>query len=62
MGDVQVMVVPDDDTEAVRRGYAPGILAMLGPDTTLMSNDSLRCYMRASHWENMKDSFKLTAK
>jgi hypothetical protein len=60
LGDVQVIVVPDDDKDA--RGIPPGILAMLGPDTTLMSNDSLRCYMRKTHWEKMKDSFKLTAK
>jgi hypothetical protein len=40
----------------------PGILKMLGPNTTLMSNDSRRCYMRKTHWENMKDSFALTSK
>jgi hypothetical protein len=57
---MQVIVVPDDNKEA--RNVPPGILSMLGPDTVLMSNDSRRCYMRKTHWENMKDSFKLTAK
>ena len=54
---VQVIVVPDDDIDATR--YPPGILAMLGPDNVLMSNDSLRMYVRKTHWDNMKDSFKL---
>ena len=53
---VQVIVVPDDDAEA--QNVPPGILKMLGPDVTLMSNDSRRCYMRKTHWENMKASFK----
>lgn len=57
---MQVIVVPDDDKDAVN--VPPGILKMLGPSTTLMSNDSRRCYMRKTHWENMKDSFALTSK
>ena len=56
-GDVAVIVVPDDDKDAEQ--YPPGILAMLGPDTVLMSNDSKRMYVRQSHWDKMKDSFKL---
>ena len=35
-GNVQVIVVPDDDNDA--RRYPPGIIAMLGPDNVLMSN------------------------
>ena len=57
---INVIVVPDDDKDA--RNVPPGILASLGPDTVLMSNDSKRCYMRHTHWENMKDSFKLMAR
>ena len=34
-GNVRVIVVPDDDTDSTK--YPPGILAMLGPDTVLMS-------------------------
>jgi len=56
IGDVRVEVVPDDDADA--RNYPPGVLAMLGPDTVLMSNDSLRMYVRRSQWDKMKDSFK----
>lgn len=57
---VDVIVVPDDNAEAIN--IPPGILAMLGPDTILMSNDSRRCYMRKAHWDAMKSGFKLTAK
>jgi hypothetical protein len=57
IGGVQVIVVPDDDKDA--KNYPPGILAMLGPKDVLMSNDSKRMYIRQSHWDNMKDSFKL---
>jgi hypothetical protein len=57
---INVIVVPDDDAEA--KNVPPGILAMLGPSTVLMSNDSRRCYMRKTHWEGMKDSFKLVNK
>jgi hypothetical protein len=57
IGGVQVIVVPDDDTDATK--YPPGILAMLGPDTVLMSNDNKRMYIRETHWGKMKDSFKL---
>lgn len=57
---VQVIVVPDDDKDS--RHVPPGILAMLGPDTVLMSNDSMRMYVRHTHWEKMKDGFKLVTK
>ena len=57
---MQVIVVPDNDAEA--QNIPPGILKMLGPSTVLMSNDSRRCYMRRTHWENMKDSFKLATR
>ena len=57
---VQVIVVPDDNAQAVIQKIAPGILAQLGPNNTLMSNDSLRMYVRASLWDRMKDSFALT--
>jgi hypothetical protein len=62
MGEVRVIVVADDPVEAAKENVPPGILAMLGPDTVLMSNDSLRMYVRASHWEAMKDSFTLVSK
>jgi len=55
-GHTQVIVVPDDEINSGK--YPPGILAMLGPDTVLMSNDSLRMYVRQTQWDNMKDSFK----
>jgi hypothetical protein len=54
---VKVIIVPDDDAEA--RDIPPGILAMLGPDTVLMSNDSLRMYVRASQWKNYQAGAKL---
>lgn len=59
-GGVQVIVVPDENADA--RNIPPGILAMLGPNTVLMSNDSLRMYVRRAHWEAMKDSFTLMTK
>jgi len=59
-GGVQVIVVPDDNKDA--HNVPPGILAMLGPTTVMMSNDSLRMYVRHTHWEGMKDSFKLVNK
>jgi hypothetical protein len=58
---MRVEVVPDDDVEAGAH-YPPGILSMLGQDNVLMSHDSLRMYVRQSHWEKMKDSFKLMEK
>ena len=58
IGGVQVIVVPDDDAEA--RNIPPGILSMLTQDSVLMSNDSLRMYVRHTKWDAMKDSFKLT--
>jgi hypothetical protein len=60
IGGVQVIVVPDENVDA--RNVPPGILAMLGPTTVLMSNDSMRMYVRKSHWESMKDSFTLVTK
>jgi len=60
LGGVEVIVVPDDNAEA--KHVPPGILAMLGPTTMLMANDSRRMYVRRTQWESMKDSFKLTAK
>jgi hypothetical protein len=60
VGGVQVIVVPDDNAEA--RGIPPGILAALTPNAVIMSNDSLRMYVRASHWEAMKQGFTQTAK
>jgi hypothetical protein len=56
-GNTQVLVVPDDDKDS--KNYPPGILAMLGPNDVLMSNDSLRMYIRQSHWDKIKSSFKL---
>jgi hypothetical protein len=61
-GDVKVIVVPDDNAEAARQKIPPGILLSLGHNQVIMSNDSLRMYVRATHWEAMKDSFKLTSK
>ena len=55
---VHVIIVPDDDALAVN--VPSGILLQLGPQTVLMSNDSLRMYVRHSHWENLKESFLLT--
>ena len=57
-GDVAVIVVPDDPIEAAKMSVPPGVLAMLGPTDVLMSNDSLRMYIRQSHWDGMKESFK----
>jgi hypothetical protein len=61
-GEVKVIVVSDDNEQARRDGVPPGIIAALGPATVLMSNDSLRMYVRATHWENMKQSFLQTMK
>jgi len=55
---VHVIIVPDDDALTVE--IPPGILQMLTQDNVLMSNDSLRMYVRHTKWERMKDSFKLT--
>jgi hypothetical protein len=57
---VRVIVVSDDDEQARRDGVPPGIIAALGPDTVLMSNDSLRMYVRSAHWESMKQGFTRT--
>jgi hypothetical protein len=57
LGSTKVIVVPDDDIDGSK--YPPGILSMLGPNDILMSNDSLRMYVRQSQWDKMKDSFKL---
>jgi hypothetical protein len=54
---VKVIIVPDSDAEA--RDVPPGILAMLGPNTVLMSNDSLRMYVRATQWKDYQSSFDL---
>ena len=56
---VDVIVVPDNDDEAVQAKIPRGILSMLGPDTVLMSNDSKRMYVRATQWAAMKGSFKI---
>ena len=56
---VHVVIVPDDDALAVE--IPPGILQMLTQDNVLMSNDSLRMYVRHTKWERMKDSFLLTS-
>ena len=60
IGGVQVIIVPDEDVDA--KSIPPGILAMLGPHDVLVSNDSLRMYVRKTHWESMKDSFTLMTK
>ena len=60
IGGVQVIVVPDENADA--KNIPPGILAMLGPDTVLVSNDSLRMYVRQTHWEKMKESFTQVTK
>jgi len=59
---VQVIIVSDDDDEAVQQKIPRSILAQLTPSTVLMSNDSLRMYVRQSHWDAMKDSFALANK
>lgn len=57
---VNVIVVPDDDTEALLLGtITPGMLKQLTQSNVLMSNDSLRMYVRETQWAAMKDSFKL---
>jgi hypothetical protein len=55
---VHVIVVPDDDAQAVN--VPDGILKQLGPQVVLMSNDSLRMYVRHTHWENLKEGYLLT--
>ena len=62
LGEVNVIIVPDDNEEAIRQKIAPGILAALGPNNVVMSNDSLRMYVRETHWEALKDSFELATK
>jgi hypothetical protein len=55
---VHVIVVPDDDANAVN--VPDGILKQLGPQTVLMSNDSLRMYVRHTHWESLKEGYLQT--
>ena len=55
---VHVIVVPDLDEHAVN--VPDGILKQLGPQTVLMSNDSLRMYVRHTHWESLKEGYLLT--
>jgi hypothetical protein len=55
--EVKVIVVPDNNADV--RNVPPNILKMLQPNSVLMSNDSLRMYVRASHWESMKDGFRM---
>jgi len=57
---IKVVVVPDEDVHAVE--IPPGLLQMLSQENIIMSNDSLRMYVRHTHWENMKESFLLTNK
>ena len=56
----KVIVVPDENLHAVE--IPPGILQMLTQENILMSNDSLRMYVRHTKWERMKESFLLTNK
>lgn len=62
IGDVKVIVVPDDDDAAIQMKIPRGILDALGPSDVLMSNDSLRMYVRKTQWDAMKGSFKLVTK
>ena len=63
LGETTVLVVLDDDDEALRRGnISPSMLKQLTQTSVLMSNDSLRMYVRATQWEAMKASFELTAR
>jgi hypothetical protein len=55
--EVKVIIVPDSNADV--RNVPPNILKMLKANSVLMSNDSLRMYVRASHWEDMKDGFRL---
>jgi hypothetical protein len=56
--EVKVIIVPDSNVDV--RNVPPNILRMLQPDTVLMSNDSLRMYVRASHWEKVKNTIGAT--
>ena len=57
-GNTQLIIVPDDDTEA-RYTVPPAITDALGPSTILWSWDKLRVYMRQSLWTNMQEAQKL---
>jgi hypothetical protein len=62
MPEVKVIVVADDDDQARADGVPPGIIAMLGPSTILTSNDSLRVYVRTSHFKAMQSGHEITSK
>ena len=55
---VHVIVVPDDNAHAIN--IPPSILTALTQTSIIMSNDSLRMYVRHSKWEAMKESYLLT--
>lgn len=59
---VKIIVVADDDAQAMREGVPPGIVLTLAPNSVLMSNDSLRMYIRQTHYDAMKDSLELAAR
>jgi hypothetical protein len=52
---VRVIIVPDEDEQA--KNVPPSVLANLGRENVLMSNDSRRMYVREALWQKMKDSF-----
>jgi hypothetical protein len=62
MPEVKVIVVADDDAQARADGVPPGIIAMLGPNSILTSNDSLRVYVRTSHFKAMAHGNETTKK
>lgn len=51
---MRVLVVPDDDAEAVKR-YPPQVVEQLGDGDIIRGGDTF--YMRASTWERVKHRF-----
>lgn len=55
-----VIIVADDDTEALKDARVPScLLHLLDDNGVLFSNDNSKMFVRASAWERMKEDFTL---
>jgi hypothetical protein len=55
-----IIVIPDDKAEALLAKVRPDMVESVGPGMVIMSNDSIRVYIRASTWKAMQESWALT--
>ena len=52
-----VIMVPDDNAEASKRMNIPvAVLARLGKDDVILSNDSRRAYVREAMYQRIRDA------